>query len=69
MQDTDWYFIDDEGESWNDAYDDEDSPLYKYYEDFPNENLWYHTETVDRPCNSNDIRYGAIIYESQDDDE
>lgn len=64
---TDWYFIDDDGSNWDEVYGDGTKPLYKYYEDYPIENLWNITE--DRVCNSNDIRYDAVIYESQDDQE
>lgn len=56
--DMTWDFIHDE-QSWNDAYNREGSPLKKYYEDHPEEDLWNNTQH--RAVNFNDRWYEGTI--------
>jgi hypothetical protein len=54
---ADWDYIHDE-QSWNAAYQ-EDRPLYKYYQNNPEEDLWNTAEN--RAVNFNDRRYAGNV--------
>lgn len=54
--DMTWYLVHDDA-TWHEAYDGEDSPLKKYYANYPEEDLW----NGQRSNNFNDRHYEGTI--------